>query len=62
MKANVGKVDRGIRIVIGLVLFLFFFAEPPLKYLGFVGIIPLLTALISWCPLYRLFGINTCKR
>ncbi|MBO8173067.1 MAG: DUF2892 domain-containing protein [Bacillaceae bacterium] len=60
MKTNVGTADRWIRIIIGLALFGFFFTEPPLQYLGFVGIIPLLTAFLKWCPLYNLFGINTC--
>lgn len=63
MKANVGTVDRVIRIVIGLVLLsLLVFIEGNWKYVGLIGLIPLLTAFIKFCPLYTLFGINTCKR
>ncbi|EKN64015.1 DUF2892 domain-containing protein [Schinkia azotoformans] len=62
MKINVGKSDRIIRIILALVLFsLFFFLEGNLKYLALIGIIPLVTAFIKFCPLYTLFGISTCK-
>ncbi|KEF38769.1 Protein of unknown function (DUF2892) [Schinkia azotoformans MEV2011] len=62
MKINVGKSDRIIRIIFALVLFsLFFFLEGNLKYLALIGIIPLVTAFIKFCPLYTLFGISTCK-
>jgi len=61
MKANVGSVDKTIRIVIALVLFsLFFILEGNLRYIALVGLIPLLTAFMSWCPLYTLFGLSTC--
>lgn len=61
MKANVGSVDKAVRIVIALVLFsLYFVLEGNLRYIAFVGIIPLLTAFVSWCPLYSIFGISTC--
>lgn len=62
MRANVGSADRLIRIVLGLVLFsLFFLLDGNLKYLGLIGFVPLLTAFVKWCPLYTLFGINTCS-
>lgn len=62
MKQNVGGTDRVIRIIIGLVLLsLLFLLEGNLKYLGLIGIIPLFTAFVNWCPLYTLFGVNTCK-
>ncbi|MEC1769636.1 YgaP family membrane protein [Schinkia azotoformans] len=62
MKINIGKSDRIIRIIFALVLFsLFFFLEGNLKYLALIGIIPLVTAFIKFCPLYTLFGISTCK-
>lgn len=61
MKANVGSVDKAVRIVIALVLFsLFFILEGNLRYVALVGLIPLLTAFMSWCPLYTLFGLSTC--
>ncbi|MBE3552521.1 YgaP family membrane protein [Kyrpidia tusciae] len=63
MKENVGKVDRVIRAVIGIVLLALLFIVPGnAKYIGLIGIIPLFTAVAKWCPLYSLFGINTCRR
>ncbi|RMH88382.1 DUF2892 domain-containing protein [Lysobacter pythonis] len=62
MQANVGSVDRIIRIVIGLVVLSLLFVLPaPQKYFGLIGIVPILTAIIHFCPLYHLFGIDTCK-
>lgn len=62
MKANVGVVDQIIRIVIGLALLsLLLFIESNWKYLGLIGIVPIFTAFIKFCPLYTLLGINTCK-
>jgi len=63
MGANIGTADRVIRVIIGLaILSLLFFLEGNLKYLGLIGLIPLLTGIIRFCPLYTLFKINTCKR
>jgi len=62
MKANIGKYDKTIRVVFSLILFSsFFLLEGDLKYLAFIGVIPLVTSLVSFCPLYSLVGINTCK-
>ncbi|WAA11020.1 YgaP family membrane protein [Fervidibacillus albus] len=61
MKANVGTVDRMIRIIIGLVLLsLLYFIEGNWKWIGFIGIVPIVTAFVKFCPLYTLFGISTC--
>lgn len=61
MEVNVGRVDRLIRIIIGLaVLSLLWLVEGNLKWLGLIGLIPLFTAAVKWCPLYTLFGIRTC--
>ncbi len=61
MKANVGNVDRAIRIVLGLALLsLLFILEGDARYFGLVGIVPLLTATIRFCPLYAILGVNTC--
>lgn len=63
MRNNVGQADRVIRIILALLLFsLFFILEGNLKYLALIGIIPLVTAFIKFCPLYTLFGVNTCKK
>lgn len=61
MKANVGSIDKVVRIIIALVLFsLFFFLEGNLRYIALIGLIPLLTAFMSWCPLCTIFGLSTC--
>jgi hypothetical protein len=61
MKKNVGRADRVIRIIVGLfVLSLIFWG--PKSLWGLIGILPILTAVISWCPAYAPFGITTCER
>lgn len=60
MNKNVGSVDRGLRVVAGLVL-LSLTVIGPKSLWGLVGIVPLFTALVGWCPAYTLFGIRTCK-
>ena len=56
--ANVGSIDRTLRIVIGLILISLVFFGPKTLW-GLIGIIPLATALIGWCPIYRLLNIKT---
>ncbi len=61
MQANVGDVDRIVRIVIGLALLsLLVVGEGPMKWLGLIGIVPIATALLRRCPVYRLLGTSTC--
>ena len=63
MKANVGGADRVIRILlgIGLILYAIFGLKGSTQYIvGVIGLIPLLTGLFRYCPLYRLFGWSTC--
>ena len=61
MKANVGRADRVIRIVAGLVVFsLLFILEGNARWWGLTGLIPLVTGLVGWCALYVPFGIDTC--
>ena len=63
MKKNAGNIDRTVRVVLGIIILaLWFFLPGHAKYFALIGLIPLLTALIGWCPLYSIFGINTCKR
>lgn len=61
MKANVGGVDKILRIVAGLVLLsLIGILEGNARWWGLVGLVPLLTGLFNFCPLYTLIGLNTC--
>jgi len=61
MTANVGGIDRTLRIVVGIVLIaLFFLLEGPARYVGLLGLVALVTGLVSFCPLYTVLGINTC--
>jgi Protein of unknown function (DUF2892) len=59
--ANVGNADRLARIIIGVVLIALVFFGPKTNW-GWIGLIPLLTGLIRWCPAYRLVGMSTCKK
>nr|WP_319246593.1 DUF2892 domain-containing protein [uncultured Celeribacter sp.] len=60
-KTNVGGIDRVLRIVVGIALLVaFFLTSGPYHWLYLIGIVPLLTGLFSTCPLYSIFGINTC--
>lgn len=62
MKQNIGTVDKVIRLILGIVLMsLYFLLDGGLKYISILGIILILTAFINYCPLYTLFGINTCS-
>jgi hypothetical protein len=60
MKQNVGSIDRALRAIVGLVLIALVFVGPQTVW-GWIGVIPLATAIIGWCPPYSLLGINTCK-
>lgn len=61
MKANVGGVDKVLRIVVGvLLLSLIFLVEGPARWWGLVGLVPLGTGLLGFCPLYAVFGLTTC--
>ena len=61
MQANVGGMDRGVRIVAGIGLILFaLLSAHPLHIWGWIGVVPLATGLIGWCPAYTLLGMNTC--
>ena len=59
MNANVGTVDRILRIVVGLILIAMVFVGPQTSW-GWIGVVPLLTALIGFCPAYKLIGLITC--
>jgi Protein of unknown function (DUF2892) len=59
MKANEGGLDRILRIVVGLGLLSLVFVGPQTTW-GYVGLVPLITGLIGFCPLYAVFGLSTC--
>ena len=63
MTTNVGPLDRIVRIVIGLALLsLVFLLDGGTRWFGLIGVVPILTAAIGWCPAYLPFGISTCTR
>jgi hypothetical protein len=59
VKRNVGNVDKLLRVIVGLALLAMVFVGPQTPW-GWIGLIPLATAAMSWCPLYNLLGITTC--
>lgn len=58
MTRNEGNIDRIIRIALALVIFAVGLVTG--SWLGLIGIVPLATGLIGWCPLYSVFGLSTC--
>lgn len=61
MAANVGGIDRILRIVAGIaVLSLYFMLDGNARYWALLGFVPLLTGLFRFCPAYSLLGISTC--
>lgn len=60
MKANVGTVDRALRILVGVTLVVLA-ATNQVGPWGWLGIIPILTGVMRVCPAYSLLGIRTCK-
>ncbi len=60
MMTNEASFDRVLRVVLGLALLALVFAGPHTPW-GWLGLIPLATGLVGFCPLYRLVGIDTCR-
>jgi hypothetical protein len=63
MTRNVGTIDRTLRSLLGLALLAWAITGWPatgMNWLGFMGIVPLLTAVFRVCPAYSLIGVNTC--
>lgn len=60
MKKNIHPIERAVRIVVGLILTAMAFVGPANLWF-LLGIIPLATGLLGWCPPYQLLGISTCK-
>lgn len=61
MKKNIGSVERAVRIIVGAAVLTLVFVGPQSAW-GYLGIVPLATGLLGWCPPYALFGFSTCKQ
>lgn len=61
MGKNEGRLDRALRVGAGLVL-VGLAATGTLGAWAWIGVVPLATGLLGWCPLYTVLGINTCAR
>lgn len=61
-KTNEGTVDRALRVIVGVVLLALFFLYPDAswRYFALIGIVPIVTGLVGWCPLYSMLGMSTC--
>jgi hypothetical protein len=59
MKSNAGMIDRVLRVVAGLVL-IALAATGKVGAWGWIGVVPLLTGAIGYCPAYTILGVNTC--
>lgn len=57
---NEGTIDRALRVILGLVVLSLVFVGPQTAW-GWVGLVPLVTGLVGFCPLYAVLGINTCS-
>ena len=60
MRKNVGSVERAIRVIAGIAILSLAFVGPQSPW-AYLGIIPLATGLMGWCPAYALLGISTCR-
>lgn len=60
MKCNAGTIDRALRVVAGLVL-IALAATGTVGMWGWIGVVPLLTGIVGFCPAYAMFGMNTCS-
>ena len=63
MNRNIGSLDRFLRLIVGAALIAFALVGPQTGYnwLGWIGVVPVVTALAGWCPAYRLLGLRTCS-
>jgi Protein of unknown function (DUF2892) len=60
MTPNIGHIDRALRVIVGVAALSLMFVGPR-SWWGLLGLIPLSTALIGWCPPYAVLGITTCQ-
>ncbi len=63
MQQNVGSMDKVVRVIVGLALLsLVFVLKGSIRWLGLIGLVPIFTAFVGWCPAYSLFGINSSTK
>ncbi len=63
MKPNVGGLDKLVRIAAGIALLAFAaLGDSPARWWGLIGLVPLATGFLNFCPLYPIVGINTCSK
>ncbi len=62
MQANVGGIDRTLRIMIGSLLLLVSMTSNAIGLWGVLGMIPIVSGFMRFCPLYSIIGVSTCKR
>jgi hypothetical protein len=64
MPVNMGALDRILRVIVGLALIAYAiplgFPQTGWNWVGWIGVVPLLTAAVGFCPLYTVLGISTC--
>ncbi|MBL7672438.1 MAG: DUF2892 domain-containing protein [Bdellovibrionaceae bacterium] len=60
MQKNIHNIERGVRVGVGLILVSLAFVGPANLWF-LLGLVPLVTGLIGWCPPYAMLGISTCK-
>ena len=60
MKPNVGGIDRALRLVVGVTL-VALAATGTIGAWGYLGIVPIATGSLGWCPAYLPFGFSSCK-
>ena len=60
IERNEGAIDRILRVIVGLAVISLVFVGPQTAW-GWLGVVPLATGLIGWCPAYTLLGIKTCR-
>jgi hypothetical protein len=65
MTMNVGTIDRVVRIVVGVVLIVYAiplgFPSTGWNWIGWIGIIPIVTAIVGYCPAYTVLGLSSCS-
>lgn len=61
LSRNVGTIDRALRAIVGIILIALVFVGPKTAW-GWIGLVPLATAIIGYCPPYSIFGWSTAKK